>query len=92
MGDIKQKACYRPNLKPWKDPSVGINKQETWHTDPEDWNFNCKRDETCCILKNGVICQTSPWGSKNKMSLKKQTYALGRVRFAILFKFILRQF
>ena len=92
MGDIKQKACYRPNLKPWKDPSVGINKQETWHTDPEDWNFNGKRDETCCILKNGVICQTSPWGSKNKMSLKKQTYALGRVRFAILFKFILRQF
>ena len=44
------------------------------------------------FLKNGVICQTSPWGLKNKMSLKQQTYALGRVRFAILFKFILRQF
>ena len=28
MGDIKQKASYRPNFKPWKDPSKDTNKQE----------------------------------------------------------------
>ena len=36
MGDIKQKECYRPNFKPWKDPSSGTNKQEIWHTHPEN--------------------------------------------------------
>ena len=32
MGDIKQKACYRPNFKSWKDLSKETKKQETWHT------------------------------------------------------------
>ena len=36
MGDIKQKACYRPNFKPSKDPSNGTKKQEIWHTHPEN--------------------------------------------------------
>ena len=36
MGDIKQKACYRPNFKPWRDPSKATRKQEIWHTHPEN--------------------------------------------------------
>ena len=36
MVDIKQKECYRPNFKPWKDASKGINKQEIWHTHPKN--------------------------------------------------------
>ena len=36
MGDIKQKACYRPNFKHSKDPSNGTKKQETWHKHPEN--------------------------------------------------------
>ena len=36
MVDIKQKECYRPDLKPWKDPSKGINKQEIWHIHPKN--------------------------------------------------------
>ena len=35
MGDIKQKACYRPNFKPLKDPSRMTKKQKIWHTYPE---------------------------------------------------------
>ena len=36
MGDIKQKACYRPIFKSSKDPSNGTKKQEIWHTRPEN--------------------------------------------------------
>ena len=28
MGDIKQKACYRPKFESWKDPSKRTKKQE----------------------------------------------------------------
>ena len=28
MGDIKQKACYRANFKPWKDPSKGSYREK----------------------------------------------------------------
>ena len=37
MDDIKQKAWHRPNLKPWRDPSNGTNKQEIWHTHSENF-------------------------------------------------------
>ena len=30
-----QKARYRPNFKPSKDPSNGTKKKEIWHTHPE---------------------------------------------------------
>ena len=36
-GDIKQKACYRHNIKLWKDPSREIIKQEMWHTHPDNF-------------------------------------------------------
>ena len=36
MSEIKQKACYRPNFKPSKDPLNGTKKQEIWHTYPEN--------------------------------------------------------
>ena len=36
MGDIKQKAYYRPSYKPIKDPSNGTKKQEIWHTHPKN--------------------------------------------------------
>ena len=36
MGDIKQKACYRPKFKPWKGPSNGTKEQEIWRIDPEN--------------------------------------------------------
>ena len=32
---MKQKACYRHNFKPSKDPLNGTKKQEMWHTHPE---------------------------------------------------------
>ena len=37
MGDIKQKSCYRHNIKLWKDPSREIIKQEMWHTHPDNF-------------------------------------------------------
>ena len=36
MGDIKQKACCRPNFNPWKCLSKATKKQEIWHTHPEN--------------------------------------------------------
>ena len=33
---LSRKACYRPNFKPWKDPSKGISKQEICYTHPDD--------------------------------------------------------
>ena len=36
MGDIRQKACYRPNFKPSEDPSNGTKKQEIWCTHPKN--------------------------------------------------------
>ena len=39
MGDIKQKACYRPKFEPWKDPSKRTKKQEIWHTHPESFEL-----------------------------------------------------
>ena len=36
MGDVKQKACRRPNFKPWTDPWKETRKQEIWHTHPEN--------------------------------------------------------
>ena len=38
---LSRKACYRPNVKPWKDPSEAINKQEIRHTHPEYLELSC---------------------------------------------------
>ena len=74
MDDIKQKACYRPNFKPSKDPSNGTKKQEIWHTHTsrEPWTSSPKGNEACSLLINGVICEKPPWSMKKSSMSSKQ--------------------
>ena len=56
MGDIKQKACYRPNFKSWKDPSKETKKQEIWHTHPENLKLLDLKDMTLVMTLIDIVC------------------------------------
>ena len=58
MGDIKQKECYRPNFKPWKDSSKGTKKQEIWYTHPENLeHWALKEMKFVAFLQMGLFAK-----------------------------------
>ena len=44
MSDIKQKAFYRSNFKPWRDLSKATKKQKTWYTQPENLRLLARKE------------------------------------------------